>query len=150
MKRFLLYGLLLAAVLVIPMKPTDVGKLQPIQTVAVYPSEGGYIIETDSGDVGVGTTIAQAFENLKDTTAGVVYLDTAEFLLIGAGAENAVEELQAVLKDSVELYQVQGRPDLKNASRFLSVHGKGPTFKSWEKGTKLPVLVYKNDRLILQ
>lgn len=150
MKRYLLYGLILSATLVMPVKRTDVGKLQPIQTVAVYVTDSGYRVQTDTGDVGVGETVALAVENLERTTAGVAYLDTAEYLLISEGEETAAEELKATFKDSVELYWVQGEPDLKSASQFLSVHGKGPTFKSWEKGVKLPLLVYKNDRMILR
>ena len=150
MKRYLLYGLILAATLVMPVKRTDVGKLQPIQTVAVYLTDRGYSVQTDTGDIGVGETVSIAIENLERTTAGVAYLDTAEFLLVSEGEESVVEELKAVLKNSVKLYWVQGQPDLKSASRFLSVHVKGPTFKSWEKGVKLPLLVYKNDRMILQ
>lgn len=150
MKRYLLYGVILAATLVMPVKRTDVGKLQPIQTVAVYVTDKGYTMKTDTGDVGVGETVALAIENLEQTTVGVAYLDTAEYLLISEGEETVPEELKAAFKDSVELYWVQGEPDLKSASQFLSVHGKGPTFKSWEKGVKLPLLVCKNDRMILQ
>lgn len=150
MKRYLLYGLILAAVLVIPVKRTDVGKLQPIQTVAVYVADSGYTVQTDTGDMGVGETVALAIGNLEQTTAGVAYLDTAEFLLVSEGEEAVVEELKATLKNSVELYWVQGQPDLKAASRFLSVHGNGPTYKSWENGVKLPLLACKNDRMILR
>lgn len=150
MKRYLVYGLILAATLVIPVKRTDVGKLQPIQTVAVYVTDNGYTVQTDTGDVGVGETVALAIENLERTTAGVAYLDTAEFLLVSEDEVSVVEEMKSILKPSVQLYWVEGQPDLKSASQFLSVHGKGPTFKSWEKGVKLPLLVYKNERMILQ
>lgn len=150
MKRRLLYGLILATVLVIPVKRTDVGKLQPIQTVALYVADGVYTVQTDTGDMGVGETVALAVENLERTTAGVAYLDTAEFLLISEGEVIAAEEMRITLKDSVELYWVQGQPDLEDASRFLSIHGNGPTYKSWENGSKLPILVCKNDRMILQ
>ena len=79
MKRYLLYGLILAATLVMPVKRTDVGKLQPIQTVAVYLTDRGCSVQTDTGDIGVGETVAIAIENLERTTAGGAYLDTAEF-----------------------------------------------------------------------
>ena len=150
MKRYLLYGLILAASLVMPVSRTDVGKLQPIQTVAVYVADGVYTVQTDTGDMGVGETVALAIENLERTTAGVAYLDTAAFLLISEGEETVAGEMKTTLKESVELYWVQGQPDLKEASRFLSVHGKGPTYESWENGSKLPVLICKNERMILQ
>ena len=51
MKKSFLYMLILAAVLVLPTKFTDVGKLRPVQTIAVYKNGSTYIFETDTGRV---------------------------------------------------------------------------------------------------
>lgn len=150
MKRLLLYVLILAAVLAVPVKRVDVAKLQPVQTVAVYRHGRYYVIETDTGDMGQGTDPVAAYENLEKTTSGVIYLDTADYLLVTEGTTSAVEALRIYLKDTVELYRFLGSPDLKEVSKFLPVHGKGPKLKTWNEGVKLPVLDGRDQRLILR
>ena len=149
MKRVLLYVLILIAVLLIPVERTDVGKLQPIQTIAISREGDSYIICTDTGDIGRGVFLEDAFRNLKETTPAVVYLDTADFLLLSDMSGLQIDLLKEILKGNISLYQFTGDPDLQEVSKFLTIHGNGPTLKSWEKGVVLPVLVVKNNRMIL-
>ena len=139
--------LILAAVLTLPSTPTDVGKLQPVQTVIVYKEDGSFVLQTDTDDVGRGENILAALDDLKETTPEHIYLDTAEFLLIGEGTEKAVETLRKRFDRSAELYGYIGSPDPEAVSAYLQVHGNGPRFSQWQVGEKLPILDCREDRI---
>lgn len=140
MIRWILYCAIFVAVLLVPLERADVAKLQPVQTVCIYYNESDYIIETDTGALGKGTSIEEALVDLIETTPAVVYLDTADFLLLLPGTESAVEHLRGVLKDSVELYYYEGDPDLKIVSKYLEIHRGNQVLKTWKNGVKIPVL----------
>ena len=148
MKRIILYIGILAAVLAVPVRPQNIGKMKPVQVVSIYKEKDWIIVETDTEDRGMGGTAAQALQNLKDTTSGIIYLDTAEFLLLSKDAEDAAEELRHELKPSVRLCMVTGSVDLKESSKFLNAHGGLPKLKHWKKGRELPVLGTFGDSLI--
>ncbi len=149
MKRIVIYVLILGLVLLIPLERTDVGDLQPVQTVAIFRNEDGYLIQTDTGDEGRGADSMQALQNLEDTTPGVIYLDTAQFLLVSESATPSIESLRQYLRESVQLFRVVGTPDLETASKFLSVHGDGPKLEHWSEGGSLPVLDCRSERMKL-
>ena len=148
MKRILIYIGILVAVLLVPLERTDVGKLRPVQTVAVYLNEDLYTIATDTGDKGSGKTVADALNNLKLTTSAVIYLDTAQFLLAGKNTDEAIERLRPYFHKSVEVYSFRGEADLELMSKYLSVHGNGPKLKHWKIGEKLPVLVCSGEQIM--
>ena len=147
MKRILCYIGILAAVLAWPVERLDVGKLRPVQTVAVYKKDNWVVIETDTEDIGYGATAHQALANLEDTTSGVIYLDTAEYLLLSKDAEDAVEDLRSELKPSVQMCYIARQVDLKEAGIFLAAHGDLPKLKMWETGQALPTLTTFGKRL---
>ena len=140
MKRIVVYVLILLVVLLIPVERTDVGKLRPVQSVQIYELHSMIVIETDTGDRGVGESAVAALDDLKRTTPAVIYLDTAEYLLLGDGMEDAVESIREYLKESVELYYYRGEPELELVSQYLEIHGSAPRLKMWKKGQQLPVL----------
>lgn len=145
MRKSLLYMIILAAVLVLPTKATDVGKLRPVQTLAVYKDGTDYVIETDTKDAGRGESIQLAIMDLKATTPGIIYLDTAQHLLVRR--ESDLKEMQRHIKDSVQVYVYEGVPPMEKVSQFLTAHPTGISMKKWEKGTKLPLLDCTKDRL---
>ena len=75
MKRIVIYVLILAATLFVPVKGNDIGRLRPVQAVLVYKENQNVLIQTDTEDTGVGQTAKEALQNLKDTTPGVIYLE---------------------------------------------------------------------------
>lgn len=147
MKRSLLYMVVLAVILVLPTKATDVGKLRPVQSVAVYHENDGYIILTDTKDVGRGETISAAVENLKATTPATIYLDTAQYLMVEE--EELIDQLRPYLRKTVKLYRFVGEPPMEEVSKFLSAHGDGPTVRSWKKTDVLPVVDCRGERLVI-
>lgn len=147
MKRIILYILILIIVLLVPVERTDVGKLRPVQSVAVFGEDDAVVIETDTGDRGRGEDAQAALDDLKHTTPAVIYLDTAEYLLLTEEMEGAVEHLRAHLKDTVELYHYVGEPKLEDVTKYLEIHGNAPFLKSWSEGQKLPVLDCREERI---
>lgn len=148
MKRIILYAGILAAMAAVPKEPSDVGNLLPVQVVSIYKENGWTVIETDTEDKGMGSTAAQALQNLKDTAAGDIYLDTAQYLLLTEETVSAPEELRHQLRPSVGLCLSTKKIDLSKVGDFLTVHGNLPKLKNWNEGRELPVLGTFGDALI--
>ena len=149
MKRFPVYLVLAAVLLWVPVRRTDVGKLRPVQVIAVYEENGQIILETDTQDRGIGKTGMEALNNLKATTPAVIYLDTADFLLMGDGTDDRIAELEGRLKKSVKLCRVTEKMNLKDAAAYLRVHKQLPSLKVWKTGIKIPYLQIYEGRFIL-
>jgi len=149
MKRILLYIALAAAALLVPVERADVGKLRPIETVSVYRENDWVVLRTDTDDVGIGATAMQALQNMKDSASGIIYLDTAEYLLIEKEAEDDAEELRQALKEKVQLCIASKEIKPSDATKYLSAHGELPRMRNWKKGRELPVLMQYGNRLII-
>ena len=147
MKRCLIYILIMIAVLSVPLERTDVADLHPVQTVALYQTSTGYRIETDTKDAGEGETVSQAFNDLKRTTPGVIYLDTADYFVVSKSAEKAIDEMRQFLKKGVQICYFAGQVDLLAVSEFLSVQDRIPYLRDWKPGDPLPVLDCSTERL---
>ncbi len=124
MKKWVIAGLIGAALLFSPFQRTDVSELLPIQTLSLRVSDGWCLLETNSGFWGQGKSLVMALEDLKRSAPGVVELSTAKQLVIGAGAENFAGELLhlEVLRPGTELYQGAADIDVTDADAFLSRH----------------------------
>lgn len=149
MKRYVLYAAVLILCLLVPINGTDVARLRPVETVMLYAQGSKIIIRTDTKDFGVGKDSLSAFEDLKATTPGIIYLDTADFLLVAEDALDGIEPLRKYLKKDVQLFRFAGEVDPAEASRYLSIHGNGPKLKNWKTGQTLPLVATEEKRLIL-
>jgi hypothetical protein len=149
MKRIVIYIVTLGLLALAPVKSTDIGSLRPIEVVMVSRQEDVLTISTDTEDVGYGTDAMSALENLKATTSGTIYLDTAEYLLIVEGAEDAAEQLKSKLKKSVGVCMADPATDLKAAAKYLPVHGDLPRLKNWKTGDKIPCLTIVGKQFLL-
>ena len=148
MRRILIYVAILAGVLVLPVQRQDVGKLHPVQVVSVYKEDRWVVMETDTEDKGYGSTAQLALQNLKDTSDGIVYLDTAEFLLLTKDTQDAAEELREALKPAVRLCLTAKPVDLPKAAKYLSTHSGLPSLSDGDRGEELPILSTFGDSLI--
>ena len=145
--RTVVYVLILALLFLAPVDRLDVAQLEPVQTIAVSRVEGNVVIQTDLDNKGIGKTTELALQELERTTPGVIYLDTAEFLLIGEGTSGAVETLRDQLKENVKVCGAKGHLDLSLIGEYLAVHGEFPALKTWNADTRLP-LVYKEKEML--
>lgn len=149
MKRILIYIIALVALHFVPVVGADIGTLHPVEVVLVYKEADQVVIATDTEDIGKGTDGLSALENLKATTPGTVYLDTAEYLLIGEDAQDVAEQLRGCLKKSVKVCKAEKSVKLTDCAQYLSVHGRLPRLKDWKIGDNLPYLQVFEERLLL-
>lgn len=119
--RIVLYILIIVLVFLAPVDRLDIAKLSPVEAVAVYREDGNVVLKTDEGSIGAGLDALAALENLKENTSAIVYLDTADYLLIGDGAEQAAEALRQYLRASIQTGKYAGG-DVKEEAKYLDVH----------------------------
>lgn len=149
MKRIAIYIVILALLTLAPVQGAELGKMHPVEVVLIYRQEEEVVIATDTEDVGKGKDGLSALEDLKATTAGTIYLDTAKYLLIGDGAEAAVEQLRGYLKKGVKVCRADKTVALEGVAVYLSVHGNLPRLRSWKAGVNLPKLQMEDGRFLL-
>ena len=139
MIRLAAYVLILSALIFAPVNKLDVAKLEPVEIVYIA-QEGSLIkVSTDTGAAGDGETIEQALHMLNATTAGVIYLDTAEYLLFNSKIESQIKQLEGSLRANVRICLAESA-DLENLAQFLESHGEFPYLRSWNTGDPLPEL----------
>lgn len=137
--RILLYIVILTLLFMAPVERLDIAKLQPVQTVAIHVTDGEVILQTDTKDKGQAKTLQAAIDDLEENTPGVIYLDTAEYLLVAEEAVSYMEELENYLHPSVKVSLWDGKGSVEEAAKFLGVRRDLPTLKQWNKRKWKPV-----------
>lgn len=142
--KILLYVLILTAVLFVPVKGSDVGKLIPVEVAAVSEQSGLYTIRTDTGDAGAGDTLDAAFENLEKTAPGTIYLNTVECLLVEEGLD--LDLFKPYLKGTVRVYRAEEGIALDGIADFLSVRKPGIKLNEVQNMVQIPSITEENGR----
>ncbi len=130
--RIILYLVILALLFLVPVERLDVAKLEPVQTVAISKENGMILLQTDTKDTGRGQTAKDALRDLEERTSGVIYLDTAEYLLVTEEALDSVDALDAYLSRKVRVSLWDGKGSVEEAARYLRVHGTHPKIDQWK------------------
>lgn len=133
--RKILYIIILVALLWAPVERLDVADLEPVQTVVIYMQQGMVVLETDTENMGRGVDLAAAVEDLEKNTPGVIYMDTAQFLLVAPDAQNQLNALQKYLSATVKVVQWDEKASVKDAARYLRVRKDLPMLKSLHEKT---------------
>jgi len=147
--KWLVYGAVIAASLLVPLERTDVGKLQPIELVAIYTDKNQVVLKTELGDMGAGRNVQDALEDMKQTVSGIIYLDTAEYLVVGPGGETYINQIREYLKDNVRICRTEGDPDLQTAAAYLDIHRPTIKLSQWSEEGEMELLTVENERLRL-
>ena len=145
-KRIILYGIILAVVCLSPLQQLDVANLEPIQAVWVSTQDDRVRLETDTGDVGTGITVAKALEEMKNQSEGIVYLDTAQYLLVSDNAQTYIAELVPYLKGSVKVSLWSGEESVSSAAKYMQAHHTGLLLRKWQLGCPLETLPKINEK----
>lgn len=148
--KLLLYMVILAAVLLVPSRGTDVGKLIPVEVVAVSQSAGVVTVRTDTGDLGRGYTLQEAMDDMKASALGVIYLDTAEYLILEEGMEETLNTVERHLKGNVRLCSGAEEIPLDGIADFLSVHKPEPQLRTVSDFREIPRIREENGRYFLE
>ena len=144
MKQWIKYSICVAIIILVGTSEpqgTDISVLIPVETVWVGIEGNEIRLETDTGEVGRGTTVATALENLKSKAAGNIFLDAADYLIVEKGREDLLRAFCTILRPSCMVCAADKMPDLKAAARFMQVHEPAITLRQWENdGTQLRML----------
>ena len=147
MKKGIAALLLAAVVLWSPVKGTDVGKLLPVELVQISRTETGYVVRTDTENMGEGETLAQAVENMRDTAQGEIFLETTEYVLLTRETMQCLPDLPEFFRPGTEVYAAPPLEDLEQASAFLRAHSRqSPLFRLMGE-TRLPELEMEGGRI---
>lgn len=150
MKRWigLLAGFALAVFLA-PSGKTDISELRPVELLSLYKEEGQLCVETDTGDLGRGVDLQTALKDLRATTPGEIFLETADYVMVTAETKECLLELKTILRPATEIVQMQDRIEASAAVEFLSVHRPGLLMKDYGSESMLPQLSIKEGRCCL-
>ena len=122
----------------LPLDATDVGQLKPVEVVCIGMAGDAVYVLTDTDDCGYGKDLTAAIEDLKRSTSGYVFLETAEYILLGEAAENMAEELGKHLRPGCSVCFISGEVPLKDVAVYLRVHEPAVTLQQWQSGGAVP------------
>jgi len=141
--KTIIYILIIIGSLLVPVEKADVAKLQPVEAVALCKKDGVTEIFTDTGAWGSGSNAQEALTDLLKNTPQLVYLDTADYLMVNKEAVAEIDDLRADLKGGVRLCLWDCEGELCDAIKYFSVHRALPKLKDWQQGDALPEYVTK-------
>lgn len=144
MKRWLVPILLLGAVAMGEglFRGTDVAKLEPVELVGLRQTASGIEVQTDTGSFGLGVTVTDAVENMKDTASGEIFLDTAEYVVLTDLGEHVLAELMTCFRPSCKILFLSGAANPEDLVSFLRSRPQKLTLLDWQlTGKQPPVLI---------
>lgn len=148
-----LFPLLLAAALLCGglFRGQDVGKLRPMEVIALSMDRDSVVLRTDTGDTGKGENVNAAMEELKEGSYGVLFLDTADYLLLDEDAQRLLPELGRYLRPGCGVCLTRGEMDLTEIAQFLSVHMPENTIQELlTEGGEIPLLIREGEKLYFE
>lgn len=149
LKKTAIYAVLLAAAVLVPQEPVELGKLLPVETIYIYKEESRIVIETDTQDRGKGDTLSEAVADLENSAAGIIFLDTAEYLILDEEVRELLPKAGEYLKNSVRVCYAERGIDAEEATLFLSAHKPEIKLGEWAASADLQTLSAKEGRYVL-
>lgn len=142
--------LILLAFWLLPGQGKDAAELIPVEVVRVAIQDGQVQIETDTGQAGTGGNWAEAVEKLRAGTAGEIFLDTADVLLVGPGTGNILPQLEGDIRPGCGVYQYNGETMTEDAAAYLRAHPSETDFLEALAGKTVPVLKSEGGELRIE
>lgn len=144
MKRVILYCAITIAVLLVPLKRQDVAELEPIQAVYLNKEDNMLIMQTDTLDRGRGNNAQEALAEMQKQSSGIIYLDTAQYLLVTEDTTEYIIEMIPLLKDSVKVCLWGGEGDLAEGAKYMQAHKIGCRLDKWNQSVNMPKMPLQN------
>lgn len=145
MKRIVLYCLILALTVFLPVKGEDIEDLEPVQAFWIGKQNEKLVLQTDTGDVGVGDSVQTALQNMKESSAEMVYPDTAQYLFTSKETKSILGQFAPLLRSSVKVCIWEGG-DVKEAVKYAQAHELGCKLRNWKPETELPQIPVINSQ----
>ena len=124
MKKWLYAAAVLAAIALLSRLPhpsRDISRLEPVQAVYLYMEAGELHIETDTGDHGSGHDLTEATDDMKESSDGEIFLETAEFLILDPQVP-ITPDFYELLRPDCRVFFTPEKPDLPAAAKNLALH----------------------------
>ena len=136
--RIVIYGIILALLFLAPVEQAEIANLEPIQAVFMGIEQGYVVLKTDTEDLGIGKTVEEALADMQQRSLGIVYLDTAEFLLVAENARESIDRMQPILKGSAKVCLWDGEGTVADAAKYMDSHKIGTRLDKWISSINLP------------
>lgn len=136
--RIILYCIILLPLLFAPLQRIEIASLEPIQAVWLYQENEKIIFQTDTGNIGVGATFEEALTNMKESSTGIVYLDTAQYVFVSGDAQKQILTLRPFVKPSARLCKWEGQGSIQEAVAYADARKIGVKLADWKQGSNLP------------
>ena len=142
---------ILAALLIwlLPFQRRDVAQLIPVEALIVSVEDGAVVL-TGKDCQGRGESWTEACEDLLQSGEGIVFLETAEQLILAADAVDLLPEAaeSGLLRPAAMVCVAVGEvPEPEEAAAYLASHSSGVTLRQIQtakargKQLRLPVLI---------
>lgn len=153
MKKYLIYmGMLAAAVFMAcaPNPGVDAAQLKPVELLRVRTAPGAMLVETETGDFGVGADMEGALRDLRKSTSGLIFLETIDCVIMPKEYADLPAQLLKHLRPGCSVCVCEDKLDLQAAAEYLNVHKSSVTLNDCRAmPVKLPVLQQREGRLYL-
>lgn len=146
--------LLLGAILLgaMPFRGYDIGKLHPVQTIYARREGEMVIITADTADAGTGSTWEAALADMEQSSAGIVFQGTVEYVLLAQ--ESLLREVMQDerLSGNCVVCAVRGEVTPEAAGQFLQAHTPDSLLDRLRQkpDQKLPILTWEEGRFALE
>ena len=91
---------------------TDAAKLLPARVLVIEERDGAVRVSSDNGAAGSGETLAAALQQMERSAGGVLFLDTAEHIVLLRPTQALLEQALALCADDEKL-EAKCRPVLQ-------------------------------------
>jgi len=143
-KKWIWLGALL--LLLLPQRGTDVGELLPVEVLLIEKEAGQYAVTTDTGNSARGDSLEAAMDTLRDTASGVIFLDTADYVLLTGETLDCMDALPNFVRPGTKVYAVEDVLDLEEIGSFLQAHGpEAPLYRLQKGKKKIPRLCMEGE-----
>lgn len=139
---------ILAAFGLLPFENHDAAELTPVETLAANFDTSGVTLTGDGGQHGAGATWEQAVADLKNSTKGVAFLQTAKKIVLSGDLSKALQTVAKAdeLRPAAELFQIDVAGDVKALGEYLQTRNSPVTLQELQaallscENTQLPRL----------
>lgn len=153
MRRIALFLCLMTAAVLLPtsfFEHSDVSDLKPVELIYIDKVQDILRVATEESDEGYGAAPEDAFNDLKATASGMIFLDTVEYILISPQAADLLPELDGLLRPGCGIALCCDGIDLHTAAEFLGRHKPKVTLAQFcAQPRELPILKLEGERLRL-
>lgn len=128
--KILLVAAFLGALGLLPFRSVDAAKLLPVKTVLVTKSGDTYTVDVGAGVKALGRSLGEALQRLREEVTGVLFLPTAEQVVLTEPAESAAEAVarEEAFRPAMGIYRTPDPdPDPEALGEYLASHPSNTT-----------------------